>query len=325
MQSVFTFLRKTAAMAVAATTLAFGPAAVAQDYPTKPVELLVGWSAGGSTDVYARALASFVNEYLGMPMVVVNKPGASGMIAGRAAMDAPHDGYTLYVQSGGTFVTRMRIDGDDSPVNAYEDFQALGSVGNVVTGLIVPADSPFQTAAELVEFARANPGELRWANPGQGSLHTLSGMIFLDGNDIEVQGIPFKGGSKTRNAVASGQVDFGFMGISLLAGFDNELRALGVTDDVRDPIYPDVPTFGEQGLPQMGISSPLVIWGAKDLPEDVVAKLIDAIAQAAQSTGYNKMIKKTGLTGVYSTPEETMEMVRALDATVTPIIAELFQ
>jgi len=175
-----------------------------------------------------------------------------------------------------------------------------------------------------VDFAKANPGQLRWANPGQGSLHTLSGMIFLDGNGIEAQGIPFSGGSKTRNAVAGGQVDFGFMGISLLAGFGGELRALGVTDDVRDPIYPDVPTFGEQGLPQMGISAPLVLWGPKDLPEDISNALVDAIAQAAQSKGYNSLIVKAGLTGVYSTPEETMAMVRALDETVTPIIMELF-
>jgi len=306
------------------TTILVSGAVQAEEYPTKPVKLMVGWSAGGSTDVYARSLASFVNDYLGMPMVVVNKPGASGMIAGKAAMAARPDGYTLYVQSGGTFVTRMRIDGEKSLVSAYDDFQPLGSIGKVVTGLIVPIDSPFQTAADLVEFAKANPGKLRWANPGRGSLHTLSGRIFLKGNDIQAQDVPFKGGSKARNAVAGKQVDFGFMGISLLAGFGEKLRALGVTDGQRDAIYVDVPTFGEQGLPQMAISSPLIIWGQKDLPAPIVAKLTKAIAEAAQSKGYNKMVRKTGVAGFYSTPEESLVMVKELDEIVTPVVNEFF-
>lgn len=325
MKTVFNRLIKSATLALAASAVMWSGAAQAQEYPVKPIRLMVGWSAGGSTDVYARSLASFVHEYLGMPMVVVNQPGASGMIAGKSAMAAPHDGYTLYVQSGGTFVTRMRIDGENSLVSAYDDFQPLGSIGKVVTGLVVPADSPFQSAAELVEYARAHPGELRWANPGNGSLHTLSGNIFLQGNDITAQGVPFKGGSKTRNAISGGQVDFGFMGISLMAGFDDQLRALGVTDSERDAIYKDVPTFGEQGLPQMGISSPLIIWGPQDMPADVTAKLVAAIASAATDKGYVKMVAKTGVAAFYSTPEEAMAMVRELDATVTPIIAELFK
>ncbi len=325
MTTIFARLVKSTALAFATITMIWSGAVQAQDYPVKPVKLMVGWSAGGSTDVYARSLASFVNDYLGMPMVVVNQPGASGMIAGKTAMSAPHDGYTLYVQSGGTFVVRMRIDGEKSLVSAYDDFQPLGSIGKVVTGLIVPADSPFNSAAELVAYAKEHPGELRWANPGNGSLHTLSGNIFLQGNDITAQGVPFKGGSKTRNAVAGGQVDFAFMGISLMAGFGEKLKALGVTDSERDAVYKDVPTFGEQGLTQMGISSPLIIWGQKDLPADITAKLVEAIAGAATSKGYAKMVKKTGVAAFYATPEEALAMVHELDEIVTPIIAELFK
>jgi len=315
------------ALAITACILALSGAVQAQDYPTKPVRLMVGWSAGGSTDVYARALASFVNDFLGMPMVVVNQPGASGMIAGKSTLSTPHDGYTLYAQSGGTFLVRMRIaeiTGSGEQISPYDDFQPLGTIGTVVTGLIVPADSPFTSAADLVAYAKAHPGELHWANPGNGSLHTLAGSLFLADNGITAQGVPFKGGSKTRNAVASGQVDFAFMGISLLAGFTDQLSALGVTSAERDPIYKNVPTFGEQGLPQMGISSPLVIWGASDLPADVTAKLVEAINGAAMSTGYGKLLKKTGLSAAYATPEETLAMLHALDETITPVIKQLF-
>lgn len=327
MKTLFSRLIRSVALAVTAVTLVFSGAVQAQDYPTKPVKLMVGWSAGGSTDVYARALASYINESLGMPMVVVNQPGASGMIAGKSTLSAPHDGYTLYAQSGGTFLVRMRIaeiTGSGNELSPYDDFQPLGTIGTVVTGLIVPADSPFKSAADLVAYAKEHPGELRWANPGNGSLHTLAGNLFLADNGITAQGVPFKGGSKTRNAVAGGQVDFGFMGISLLAGFGDQLQALGVTSADRDPIYKDVPTFGEQGLPQMGISSPLVIWGAMDMPADASAKAVEAIQATVMSEGYGKLLKKAGLSAAYASPEETLTALHALDETVTPVIKQLF-
>jgi len=214
---------------------------------------------------------------------------------------------------------------DLSEVFTHDDIQPLGSIGKVVTSLIVPVDNPFNSATELVAYAKERPGELRWANPGNGSLHTLSGNLFLQGNDITAQGVPFKGGSKTRNAVAGGQVDFAFMEISLTEGFSEKLKALGVTDSERDAIYKDVPTFGQQGLAQMGISSPLIIWGQKDLPDGVTAKLVEAIAAAATSEGYGKMIKKSGVATFYSTPDEALALVRELDEIVTPITAELFK
>ena len=310
-----------------AATLAFtagATTAVKAEYPTKPIKLMVGFSAGGGTDVYARAVASFVHEHLAMPMVVVNKPGAAGMIAAKVTFQARPDGYTLLLAGGGTFLVKAVIDGDKSPVHPMRDFIPLGGVGQLVTGLVVPMDSPFKSAAELVAYAKANPGKLRWSHPGRGSLHTLGGMMFLDKNGIKTQDVPFKGGSKARVAVAGKQVDFAFVGIQLLAGFESKLRGLGVTNTVRDKIYKDIPTFGEQGLPEMGVTNPEIIWGHKDLPKDVVAKLQAAIKGVATSKGYQKMIKKTGVTGFYFSPEEANKIMADLDKTVTPITKELF-
>lgn len=294
------------------------------EYPTKPIKLYVGFSAGGGTDVYARSLASFSHEYLGMPMVVVNRPGAAGMIAAKAVNNARSDGYTLLVAGGGTFHVKAVIDGEKAPVTPARDFQSLGGIGQLVTSLIVPMDSPFKSAKELVEHAKANPGKLRWSHPGRGSLHTLGGMLFLKQNGIKTQDVPFKGGSKARVAVAGKQVDFAFVGVQLLAGFEQKLRALGVTSNVRDQIYKNVPTFGEQGLPQMGVTNPMIVWGRKDLPKDAVEKLKKAIQGVASSKGYQKMIKKTGVTGFYFSAEDATAMMKELDKTVTPITKEIF-
>ncbi|CCQ75242.1 tripartite tricarboxylate transporter substrate binding protein [Magnetospira sp. QH-2] len=290
------------------------------EFPTKPIKLMVGFSAGGGTDVYARALSSFVYESLGMPFVVVNKPGASGMVAAQAVKRAAPDGYTLYVISAASFSTRELIDGDKAPVKALEDFQPLGVIGQLVSGLIVPVDSPFNNAKELVDFAKSHPGKLRWSNPGKTSSHTIAGLGFLDSNGIKATSVPFKGGSKARNAVASKQVDFGFMGIQLLAGFESKLKSLGVASTERDGVYKNVPTFGEQSLANLDLAAPMVIWGHKDLPKDVATKLSQAIKAAATNKGYPKLIKKTGAVGYYKSPEEGVAIVKNLMANMKPIV-----
>jgi len=313
-----------ASLAVFSLALAVSSQAARAEYPEKPVKLLVGFSAGGGTDVYARALSSFIYDALGMPFVVVNKPGASGMIAAKTVKQAPPDGYTLYVISAASFATRELIDGDKAPIKALEDFQPLGVIGQLVSALIVPKDSRFKNAGELVAFARANPGKLRWSNPGKTSSHTIAGMGFLQSNNISATLVPFKGGSKARNAVAGKQVDFGFMGVQLMAGFESKLKALGVASRERDGVYRDVPTFGEQSLAELDLAAPMIIWGRRDLPADVVAKLTAAIKAAATQKGYAKLIKKTGAVGYYKPPEEGVAIVKRLQANMQPIVAANF-
>lgn len=293
------------------------------EYPTKPITLMVGFSAGGSTDMYARAFSSFAHEQIGMPVVVVNKPGASGMIAAKSVYDARPDGYTLLLASGGGFFIKAASDGDKALVVPMRDLKVLGSVGESITALVVPIDSPFKTAKELVDYAKAHPEKrLRWSNPGRSSMKGMSGRLFLEKNGIVAQDIPFKGGSKARNAVASKQVDFSFIGVQLMAGFENKLRALGVMSDERDLIFKDIPTLKEQGLPALGVSNPMIIWGHKDLSEDVVAKLKETIKKVAASDGYKKMVKKLGLSGHYSSPEDAIAQIDKIDKLMTPFITK---
>ena len=313
-----------ALVALTLTFIAGTSTAVKAEYPTGPITLMVGFSPGGSTDMYGRAFASFTHEYLGMPMVVVNKPGATGMIAAKAAYNARPDGHTLLLYSGGGFFIKATIDGDKAPVVPMRDLKALGGIGQAVTALVVPMDSPFKTAKDLVGYAKAHPDKrMRWSHPGRGSMKGLMGMMFLKQNGINAQDVPFKGGSKARNAVASKQVDFSFVAVQLMAGFESKLRALGVMSDERDLLYKDIPTLGEQGLPALGITAPMIIWGHKDLPKDVVAKLEKAIKDVVSSEGYTKMTKKMGITGRYYSPEDANEKMAVLDKLMTPFIEEI--
>ena len=301
------------------------PTAVKAEYPTRPIALMVGFSAGGSTDMYARAFASFAHEHLGVPLVVVNKPGATGMIAAKAVYGARPDGHTLLNYSGGGFFIKATIDGNRALVVPTRDLKVLGGIGQAVTALVVPMDSPFKSAKDLVDYAKAHPDKrLRWSHPGRGSMKGLAGMLFLKQNGIKAQDVPFKGGSKARNAVVAKKVDFSFIAVQLMAGFESKMRALGVMSNKRDLINKDIPTLGEQGLPAFDVASPMIIWGHRDLPKDVVAKLEKAIKSVASSKGYKKMTKKMGLSGSYFSPKEANAMIAVIDKLMTPFIEETF-
>ncbi len=290
------------------------------EYPSKPVTLMVGFSPGGGVDTYARTLSSFMHESLGQPMIVVNKTGAAGMIAAKYTVDRPADGSVIYITNVGSLTAKALMDGKKAKVDPLVDLQPLGTVGQLVTGLIVPMDSPFKSAADLVKYARENPGKLKWSHPGRGSLHMLSGAAFLAANNVETRDIPFKGGSKARNAVAGKQVDFAFAGIQLMKGFETKLRALGVCTKDRDQANPDIPSFGEQGLPVIDFAGPMTVLGHKDLPENVKSVLISAIKQTAESKGYKKLIAKTGTSAFYVDPEQSRKNMQFLHDSLAPIV-----
>lgn len=306
----------------AAVNLGAAPVALAQDYPDKPITLVVGFNAGGGTDTYARALAGTINEHLGMPMVVVNKSGAAGMIAAQFVADQPADGYTLYMASAGSFLVKSMYDGADAPVNPLEDMRILGQIGASIPGLLVPIDSPFESAGDLVRAAAADGDALRWAHPGRGSLFQLTGVAFLARNGIAVQDVPFQGGSRARNAVAGAQVDFGFMGVQLRNGFESRLRAIGVAGSERDPANPEVPTFAEQGLPDVPLINPQMIMARSDLPDDLAAVLAEAIDRTVASETYERLLSRAGLSGGHRAPDAARGLLVSLRDELAPLVAE---
>lgn len=297
--------------------------AAAADFPEKPINVVVGFGAGGGVDTFARTFSANADKSLSVPIVVVNKPGAASSVAAKQMLHARPDGYTLFLTNGATLAAQIMLMGDKAGMDMGADFKTLGSIGQLVTGLLVPADSPFKNAADLVKFAKEHPKKLRWSHPGRGSLHMLAGAAFLANNGIEAQDVPFKGGSKARNAIAGSQVDFGFMGVQLTGGFEGKVRALGVTSAKRDPVFKSVPTFQEQGLPQMKMGGPITIYAPSGIDAKIEKKLVSAIAEIAGSAGFLKMAADGGLSAEYLSPQDTETMVSDVKELVRPVIGAL--
>ena len=314
------------AAAFAGALVALSSASAAADYPERPVKIMVGFSAGGGTDTSARGFASYMHEVprmQGMPAVIVNKPGGSGMAAAKVVKEGRPDGYTLYMINSGTFAAAHMSAGERAPVDPLADFQNLGCITQLVTGLMVHASSPHQSAAQWVEWAKGSGKKIRWSTSGASTMHALVGHLFLDSLGIEHQKVPFKGGSKARGALVAQKVDASFNGVHLAAGFGDDLRVLGVPSAERDPANPDIATFGEQSLPALNVTGPMCLWGPKGMPGDAVAVLEAAVEHIAGIEGFAKYMKKSKLAAFHLTAEQGTEATQALYDALQPVVDQI--
>jgi len=303
----------------------FGSSAVlAQDsYPEKPIRFIVGFSAGGGTDSIARSIASFIHEEIGMPAVVIDKPGASSMIALKFLMGQKPDGYTLMVQSGASGLGQY-LRGK-SPANPYTDLKIIGQIGTIKTALCVPMESPFKTAQDVVDAAKKRPGELRWGHSGRGSTNNIAGESFLRANGLDVKDVPTKGGSRARGLLVSNQVDFGFIGPHLLTGFESKVRCLALSTSNRDGAMKDIPTLKELGLKYKDITTPMMLLARKEIPEDRYQKLVVALKNLSEKKGFQKFIKKSGIAVEYRSPEDAYAYYSQLCQNMKPIVDDIFE
>jgi tripartite-type tricarboxylate transporter receptor subunit TctC len=270
-----------------------GTAALAWELE-KPIEIIVGFSAGGGTDVMARTLATAAQDEFPVPLVIVNRAGASGVSAAEYVARQPADGYTLLVTGGSesTSVPNHREVGYD----ISEDFQGILRAVRMRIVLLVREDSEFASVQELVAQAKDAPGEIVYASSGAASLYHSTMLAFGDEAGIEMAHVPFKGGAETMVALLGGHVDVALASPDeaqrqIEAG---KVRALAVTSDDRFPGLPDVPTLQEAGydvyLDNMkGLSAPA------GLPEDVYEYLNSRFAEAVKSTEFVELAEKSGL------------------------------
>lgn len=312
----------TTAVAIAASIVA-APMAMAE-YPEKPLNVLVGFAPGGGNDTYARLISEGLREQLGQPVIVVNKPGAAGSAAAREVADANPDGYTILVTNAGTMISKELIDGEKSTINSQNDFVLLGGIGRLETAVMVPASSPFSSLNELVEFAKANSDDLKWAHAGRGSFQTLGGFALLTANGASARDIPFNGGALARGALIAGDVEFTVAGLQSASGYEAEIKPLAVLNSERDPNFPHIPTLEEAGLPAIDWSGPIMIYAPVGIPNDIAAQLIDAIEAAAASDGYAEATAAAGLTARYQSPEVAAARMEALRNDIAPIVATVF-
>lgn len=315
-----TFLKSTVA---GAAVLVAGLPAHAEWTPQKPINTIVPYDAGGGTDTIARALAASVGDGLPVPLVIVNKPGASGIIGTTDVVKAAPDGSTILITSAGSLVLNSIVKKLD--IDPFKDLVSLGQIGDLTTSVMVPASSPFKTIDDLVAAGKEKPGTLRWAHTGRGSFHHVAGQGFLDAAGVKAVDVPFKGGSATRAAVIGGQVDFGLIGIQQLAGFETELRPLALVSDKRDDFAKDVPTFKELGIDVPLVTSPIVAFAPAATPEDVVKSLQDAVAKAAASQGFAEVMKNGNNSPAYLNGEESTAKLMKLHEDAKKILASTAQ
>ena len=291
-------------------------------FPEKPITLVVGFGAGGGTDSYARALASVAPEYIGrQPMIIVNKAGGSGVPAAKYVADSKPDGYTLYLASGGSFYFSTQFR--KAPVDPFKDFKIVCMVGRLLPAVFVHKDSKFKTAKELVDHVKANPGKMRYSTPGRTSTWGIAGLAFNKRNGMKAVDVPAKGGSPARGLLIGKQVDFSVIGVHLINGFQDQVKALGLIYPERDPNNKKIPTVKEQGLNLLEVFTPMIIMAPKGVSDKRVAALDASCKKMTSHKAYGKLLKKAGLPAKYKAGPATSTYYKGLAKSWDPLINEL--
>lgn len=276
-------------LVLAAAGLALGGAALAQDnFPSRPIKWIVPYLPGTAPDITVRITAEALSGILKQPVVVENKGGAAGNLGAQIAARAPADGYT-WVYSATPMATNMRMYRKPG-FDVMKDFIHVGGITRSDVVLVVAADSGIQSAKELIDRTRKQPGKLSYASGGVGTPAHMGAELILRSTDAQALHVPYKGASESANAVLGKQVDFALTitSVSLPHIAGGKLKALAVTAPTRNPRLPDVPTLAEAGVP--GVS--LVSFGGLSLPAGTPAPIVQRVSEALQKALADPEVRK---------------------------------
>lgn len=301
----------TAALVVVA--VAAGSASAQSAYPSRQIAIVVGFSAGGSTDIVARLIAEEMRKTWGQPIVIDNKPGAGGNIGAAVVARAKPDGYTLLMGSVGPLAINASLYAK-MPYDNLKDFTPISLVVHVPNMLVVnPTAMPVNSFAEFVALVKANPGKYFFASTGTGTSSHLSGEQLKTMAGLEATHVPYRGAVALNDLLSGEQVHFMFATIPSVIGFvrAGRLRALAVTSKSRSAAVPEIPTVAESGFPEFEASSWFGLLGPADLPRDIVMKLQAEIVRALKIPEIRDKLIQQGADPVGSTPEEFAAYLRA--------------
>ena len=284
--------------------------ATAQSYPARPVRIVVGFSAGGGTDITARLVAQKLTEMLAQPVIVENRAGSGGMIATSYVAKAPPDGYTLLMIAAADVVQpalRQKLSYD-----LERDFAPVSLVVTVPFALVTHPAVPARNAKELIALARAHPAKLNYASSGIGSSAHLSNELFNSMARVRIVHVPYKGVSEGVTALASGQIDMIFASFpAVLALVDaGKIKAIGVSTPRRSAVMPSLPTIHESGLAGYERYGWYGIVAPSGVPKEVVSKLNAAIVKALAMPELKDSLVKQGLEPLTNTPEQFATFIR---------------
>jgi tripartite-type tricarboxylate transporter receptor subunit TctC len=284
--------------------------ALGQTYPDKPVRVLVGFSPGGFTDVLGRLIAQRLQERLGQPFVIENKPGAAGTIAADAVAKAKPDGYTLLMGHSNSNSIAPALY-PKLPYDVTKDFTPIAMVASTPFMLTVHPSVQATDVKTFIEYAKKNP--LRFASSGQGSGQHLAAEQFMQQTGVKMTHIPYKGSGQAITDLLSGQVELNFESPPntlqhIKAG---KLKALGITSAARSPLLPDVATIAEQGLPGYEIIQWFAVFGPPGMPKPIVDKLNSEINAIMKTPDFVEKIQSQGGVVIGGTPEQLAAYIRA--------------
>ena len=309
--------------ALAAALLLWAGAVSAQDYPTRPIRIIVPTPAGGPVDVMARVLANALPPVLGQNVFIENKPGAGNTIGSRAAASADPDGYTLMVSAASGLIMSPMIH-----KNAGYDASSFASIALVAETpqvLVVNAQTPFKAIADLVAYAKAHSGKLNYSTGGVGTLPHLNAELFKSVSGTNILHVPYKGGGPALTAVVAGEVQMTFdtVSTSLQLIQDGKLRALAIVGPKRAPELPDVPAMPEIGFPSVTSGAWTALMAPRDTPPAIIAKLNTATNAALQGDAMKTALSKLGAQPRGGKPEDLTEHIRRETEKWKPIVGAL--
>ena len=298
-----------------ALTLSFvtnlAQAQTAANFPNKTIKIVVPFGAGGIADLTARTVGAKMAEILDQAVVIENKPGAGGIAAGELVAKSEPDGSTLLLMSNGTAVSASLFK--SLPFDTVKDFAPVSTLGFFDIALVTKADSPFKTLADLLSFAKANPGKLNVGTINIGSTQNLAAELFKSTASINVQIVPFNGTPAVITALRGGQID---AAVEILGPVKTQIdakaiHALAVMGLKRAPSMPNVPTAKESGVTNMNAASWNALAVSAKTPKDIVAKLNVAVTAALVSADVKQKLDSLGVEAVASRPEVLGELLNA--------------
>jgi tripartite-type tricarboxylate transporter receptor subunit TctC len=301
------------------------PHASAQtSYPDRPIKMIVPLAAASAVDVAARIVTQKMADNMGQQIVILNLPGASGLIGAEQVARAEPDGYTIggFNDSIMTMVphlqSKMRWD-------ILKDFEPVSLVATVEWGLVTGNQTSFKSAADLIAAAKAAPGKIDYSSGGPGSPQHLAMAIFASSAGISLTHVPYKGATQAATDVAAGQIPVGFQGLGTVAALvrGGQLRLIGVTTEQRLVQFPDVPTVSESGMPGFFFNSWFAMLAPAGTPKEIIARLNTEVRKALGDSDVRRKLEELGFAVRGNSPEELRGMTREQLAKYGRVIKEM--
>jgi tripartite-type tricarboxylate transporter receptor subunit TctC len=314
-----------AVAAALAISAAAGPAFAQDGYPNKPIRIVVPYTAGGGVDTVARLIGDRMSKTLGQPVIVDNKPGASGMIGAAAVAKSAPDGYTLLLSAAGEIAVNPSLYKGKMQYDAQKDLAPVSLVVRIPNVLVVNPDVPAKTTAELVAYAKANPGKLSYSSSGVGNPQHLNGELFNKLADVQTSHVPYKGAAQQLADVTAKHVSMTFTSVSAALPFikNGQIRPIAVTSGKRVPSLPDVPTLSEfKPLASYELINWFGFFAPAKTPEPIVNKLHAALTDALKDPEVVKKLEVQGAEPAPMTPQQFARFIGEETSKFTKIVTD---